>query len=347
MPVVAFVTKARPSGSAPRNAPDAIARRVEQRRQLVVQEADGLGLHPVAQGLLDGEDRFRTGAVRAVVQEGDGRVEPPAEVGPHVAIMTARRASRVVSPERTTVVGPPGIACQRTSPGPTTRQRIGSAVTSAAIDAGPFGEPQEPEPDRHPCPEPLPRRRPLIAVGVRHDDEAGDDARARARHRRPSRSSRPAPSPRRSPRPAPRPRPGPPAMAAQAGEPRMTVGMRSGSPPGRWMRSATARSATSSGSAALARIDDVRSPSTVDVQPRGRATRPKAATPLAAARSGRPRAAAVGTIADADRPAGTDASRRPRASSASRNGSSPARNSPPPWRATTPLIPARSGRPVA
>ena len=60
-PVVAFGTNARPSGSASRNRPIAARAVVEQLRQVEVEEADRLGLHPVAQGPLVGEHRFGAG----------------------------------------------------------------------------------------------------------------------------------------------------------------------------------------------------------------------------------------------------------------------------------------------
>ena len=77
-PVVAFGTKARPSGIRAQEAPDRGPRRVEQAGQVMAQEPDRLGLEPVAQLALDGQDRLGAGAVRAVVEERDGRVEPPA-----------------------------------------------------------------------------------------------------------------------------------------------------------------------------------------------------------------------------------------------------------------------------
>ena len=73
-PVVAFGTKARPSGSAWRNAPTASRASLEMTVELARQEPDRLGLESVAPGALDLEDVDRARPVRAVVEERHRRV---------------------------------------------------------------------------------------------------------------------------------------------------------------------------------------------------------------------------------------------------------------------------------
>ncbi len=61
------------------------SRRVQGRLEVMGEEEDRLGLHPFAPRLLGGEHRARSGTVRAVVEEGDGRVQGPVpcELGGH------------------------------------------------------------------------------------------------------------------------------------------------------------------------------------------------------------------------------------------------------------------------
>ena len=84
-PVVAFVTKARSSGSAPRNRPSPVARVVERRLEVTGEERDGLALHPRTPRVLGLEHGARRCAERPVVQEGHRGVERPVdgELGGH------------------------------------------------------------------------------------------------------------------------------------------------------------------------------------------------------------------------------------------------------------------------
>lgn len=67
---------------------------IEQPRELPRQEADWLRLHPVSQDTLEFQHLHRAGAVRAVVQERDGRIQAPAEVGLHPDMMRRRTDRR-------------------------------------------------------------------------------------------------------------------------------------------------------------------------------------------------------------------------------------------------------------
>src|SRR6185503_9112222 len=80
------------------------ARAVEQARQVAAQEPYRLVLETVAQRPLDGQDRLRARPVRAVVEERDGRIEPPAEAGPH----NGMTGVSMRSPDAATRVGWPG-----------------------------------------------------------------------------------------------------------------------------------------------------------------------------------------------------------------------------------------------
>ena len=137
--------------------------------------------------------------------------------------------------------------------------------------------------------------RPADLVVVRARPRDRGRSRARASRRAASRSSRRGPSRRRW-----RPRALPPrrqarCIASSAGRAARIVGTRSGSPPGRWTRSAEAMRSTSSGSPADP-PSTTRATSTKAGRAIAAARRSKARTPVAAARSGMPRAAAVGTI---------------------------------------------------
>jgi len=63
---------------------------IEENGKVAVQEPNGFELHRVPERLLLRQDRFRAGAERPVVQERDGRVQPPAEVRLHPDMMRRR-----------------------------------------------------------------------------------------------------------------------------------------------------------------------------------------------------------------------------------------------------------------
>ena len=133
-PVVALGTKARPSGSASRNAPSRFADLVEQLRQLAVQEPDRLPLQAVAPAALDLEDRCRAGAERAVVEERPGRVEADQPR----SVRIRRWPGRCVSPSAATIGSvalgpePAGLALADDEP----------RLAGSADHARPLGQPQ-------------------------------------------------------------------------------------------------------------------------------------------------------------------------------------------------------------
>ena len=74
-PAVAFGTKTRSSGRAPRKAASAARDSASQLVEAAGEERDRVALELALQLLVAGEDRRRAGAVAAVVEEGDLRVE--------------------------------------------------------------------------------------------------------------------------------------------------------------------------------------------------------------------------------------------------------------------------------
>ena len=211
-PVVAFGTKARPSGIGAEERPDRLAGRVEQPRQLAVEERDGLRSSRSRSSRWTARTGCRAGAERAVVEERDGRVE---------ASSRGRSASAYgAGSMRLAVGGHDGGSAraaarsQRASPSPTTRH----GCARPDDDAGPLGQPE--------------RRRGPAAASPPNRATCARPRRAHpraARRAMPGTSPRPAttaagvhvqrrraPSPRRSPRPGPRPRRGPRSIAAHA-----------------------------------------------------------------------------------------------------------------------------------
>ena len=290
-PVVAFGTKTSPVGSAPRKAPSARARCVEMPLQLTVQELDRSALHPVPPLALDGQDRLRTGAERAVVQERDVGIQAPAEVGAH-------RQGMIVSPSAATTGGSPAARAaalsQRASPCPDDLPRL--AGRRRDDDAGPLGEADEPEIGRHGGAVAGDRPVPGRGVGMGRDPDPRDDPEARhsavsrpgprrERHRARAGAGEHGPARvgalHRGPgrRPRVERRDDVRVAARQVDERRPWRGVRRGT-----RSAAEAASTTRTGSTTTAMLASA-------------ATRRNASTPLDAARSGRPRAAAVGTTA--------------------------------------------------
>ena len=341
-PVVALGTKARPSGSAPRKRPTASR-----------ASASSPGRSPDRKRT--GSDSRRSRHARWTSRTGSGQapyepwlrnvtvgIESPAEIEPHRAMTGVE----ITSPERATTVSPSwtGSGSQRASPGPTTRHVDRQAARGNGLldHAGLLGQPEGTEAFGRPGGEPLDGRRPGRLLRVGHDHEARGRRGARPSRRRASRSTARTPSPRHWHRPGRRRRVrvgdrGPGRRARHDRRDEVGVAARevddvSGrelggkAGVGGGLRGSRPERQTRSTSQAVAR----------------RRPAANAATPFAPARSGRPRAAAVGTTATRiGRPASARARAATGRSSAARNASSPARNSPPPWSATGPLIRAR------
>ena len=294
-PVVALGTKARPVGIRAEEAPTAARASSSSPGRSSVRNCDRLGLEPVAPGPLDGEDRFRAGAVRAVVEERDRRVEPPAEVGVHAGSPRRRGSSRPSGDDRRRRRGPPASA-----PRPDRRRAMTVGCRSAAAPsdhAGPLRQAERAEVAAAPTPR-----------TARAEADPGWLRARGARTTRPGTTSRPAIPP-----------PGVHVHEPSAIAPALAPARTAPSTRARWIarpavgaehdRRDEVRIATrevddvglgeprhSSGSAALA-ASTTSTARRLDGDPPRPPTRSKAATPFAPARSGRPRAAAVGTTA--------------------------------------------------
>ena len=182
-PVVAFVTKARPSGSAPRKAP--IASRASSSRpgRSPDRNRTGSASSRSRQRPLDREDRLRARAVRAVVEERHGRIQPPAEVRPH---RRAHRGVVNVPPGGVTTVGPPRarLPADVTLADDVPDDRVGARVIRDRGRA--LRDAEEPEAGRCARPEPLGDGGPGRGIRVRADRDARDDVETwRAAGRRP------------------------------------------------------------------------------------------------------------------------------------------------------------------
>ena len=219
---------------------------VEQRLELAAQEPDRLPLHPVAPGPLRLEDRLRARAERAVVEVRDVRLETPrrAIVDPAGHARTLAHGERQPLPGRGAHRGPVARREQVRPPRPGDRPRAA----------------RRPD-DQRPLVEAEPGEAAVrvdARCATRRRDAGRSGGARRGRGRRPSPSTGPRGVHSRSasaiaPALAPArhaPRANARRAAAQAAVPPRIAGIRSGSPPGRWTRSAAASSAAFAGSAA-------------------------------------------------------------------------------------------------